>query len=78
MAFLIIICDFSITASRKIAEVIREVKRTLSGLIFTSERRGFYMTQEYCPPHEKGAMDISKVTEYLRTGDFDLMKTIEN
>ena len=36
------------------------------------------MTQEYCPPHETGAMDISKVTEYLRTGDFDLMKTIEN
>jgi hypothetical protein len=52
MAFLIIFCDFFITASRKIAEVIREVKRTLSGLIFTSERRGFYMTQEYCLPLE--------------------------
>jgi hypothetical protein len=54
MAFLIIFCDFFITASRKIAEVIREVKRTLSGLIFTSERRGFYMTQEYCLQSEKG------------------------
>ncbi len=34
------------------------------------------MTQEYCPPRETGASDISKVTEHFRTGDF--MKTIES
>jgi hypothetical protein len=46
----------------KIAEVIREVKRTLSGLIFTSEGRGFYMTQEYCWPRKKGTSDASRIT----------------
>jgi len=49
--------------SLKIAEVIREVKRTLSGLIFTSEGRGFYMTQEYFWPRKEATREVSRVTE---------------